>query len=839
MILFVLWSTVTLLSFRASVSDTQSVRGSSLQDPEPSITRFDPGGDVRPPWVDELKQEILMALENFESPTDKKTAALQRAAEKVPSECSWQTKFEVDKPAGQEETPTFTPESIAKIMQNTKARAREKFFLQNSREVCEAFRNEKYNHSAKPLVFTIVAGRNEGSDENVLAHEFLGLLKSIIMLSSRPVELNIATDEKSASFFNELKETVEMRHARISVKWNIRTVAKQQIVLWRDSANCYGELVENHNLEFGKAKLMLPRLFPGVEKAIYIDTDAVFVQDPADLWDLCEEGPEEELLRMMFDPLCSCTMFLYLERIRNLALVEPDLWEGAKDWEGLMAWTLHEMTEKTGVQLESRGDQRVFSSFAKIPGHPNLVGKLPPRWNRDLCHLYDGVPYHVTQAAVYHDNCQRGKPDHWARQMFNTLPLSCLMSSAAVEAQRIGTGSERRIGETAQCESIEFVPLEKKQEGKEGERGGEREVPSQQGPRRRIALMVCGQMVRLLPIFIDTTMRNLVGPLLLKGWDVDIFLVLSDGNEYSDAAVRFSEGHLSKVQKTLEKVDVKLLDLRDRFRGAAWAATADAASLAANPTAEKTETGVSSLVFIGLTHEEDPDAILSRYYGTKYTAAEMCPKGTCRKDWKGPSVQGTIKHMANMKKALEVIRCYEKVKDLEYQIGIRTRTDNVHFHPVDPHVLTQVGASEVIVPDCLAYPGVDEDNTPTSEVARQDSMNDKFAVFGRNAFDHYMHPLVAARKHVQRGDFRNAEVMLRKGLEEAGMTVAFRHPRFFGYMSHVLDRGLGDSCHLEDPDPTSCAFCIRKACATGSFQKNQPKDEEMRNKLESDQLLCN
>ena len=77
---------------------------------------------------------------------------------------------------------------------------------------------------------------------------------------------------------------------------------------------------------------------PTVKKSIYVDTDALFISDPALLWDVFESLRSSTAVVMGSHPeqqapewhhaskICSCVMLLDLEKLRSLRLMDSNLY---------------------------------------------------------------------------------------------------------------------------------------------------------------------------------------------------------------------------------------------------------------------------------------------------------------------------------------------------------------------------------------------------------------------------------------------------------------------------------------------------------------------------------
>jgi hypothetical protein len=89
----------------------------------------------------------------------------------------------------------------------------------------------------------------------------------------------------------------------------------------------------------GLMKLFLHEILPEtVEKAIYVDTDAFFLTDPALLWDEFSRWGPSIAVSTPYHPnlvtlewynaseICSCIMLLHLERLRSVRLMDSSIY---------------------------------------------------------------------------------------------------------------------------------------------------------------------------------------------------------------------------------------------------------------------------------------------------------------------------------------------------------------------------------------------------------------------------------------------------------------------------------------------------------------------------------
>lgn len=82
---------------------------------------------------------------------------------------------------------------------------------------------------------------------------------------------------------------------------------------------------------------------PSVTKAIFVDTDAIFISDPALLWETFDSLSDEKAIIMASHPdqfspewnhasrICSCIMLLDLEKLRRIRLMDSTIYRKLDD----------------------------------------------------------------------------------------------------------------------------------------------------------------------------------------------------------------------------------------------------------------------------------------------------------------------------------------------------------------------------------------------------------------------------------------------------------------------------------------------------------------------------
>lgn len=239
-----------------------------------------------------------------------------------------------------------------------------------------------------------------GSGDSDAVDEMKPLLKSILMMISQPVHFVFLTDPSGGKrihrLFNHLAWTkrqvwvdIHVLNERLVDKW----AAKVRMSVWSHSSG-----------RWGTAKLMIPWIIQDRERAIIVDTDMIFMQDPMNLWELFSTGSQDWIYQMpiarMTSPIyiCSCIMLLKLRRIREHQ-VYPNLMRFALE----QAPTWYDPEIK--LYKPNTGDQGVY--FQLIKHYTKLFKRLPVHWARGHCGKYQDALKVQSKlpVGVLHRNC--------------------------------------------------------------------------------------------------------------------------------------------------------------------------------------------------------------------------------------------------------------------------------------------------------------------------------------------------------------------------------------------------------------------------------------------------
>ncbi|KAF8964140.1 hypothetical protein BDZ97DRAFT_1660946 [Flammula alnicola] len=155
------------------------------------------------------------------------------------------------------------------------------------------------------------------------------------MYSSRPSDIHIICDDKAEQYLRERFALVQRPSYRVRV-WFYKPSWQSML----DRVEREGSIQTDHSAGLpGLMKLFIHEILPRtVKKSVYVDTDALFISDPALLWDVFSGLRPTTALVMASHPdqhapewhdaskICSCVMLLDLEKLRSLRLMDSSIY---------------------------------------------------------------------------------------------------------------------------------------------------------------------------------------------------------------------------------------------------------------------------------------------------------------------------------------------------------------------------------------------------------------------------------------------------------------------------------------------------------------------------------
>ncbi|KZT66871.1 glycosyltransferase family 8 protein [Daedalea quercina L-15889] len=185
----------------------------------------------------------------------------------------------------------------------------------------------------EPIVFSLIMFSEDSANEGAI------LMKSILMYSSKPVEFHIICDEVAETYLGKRIRLVERPAHNILVRFYRLSLDDMRARIERE-----GGIMTDHSAgtRAGLMKLFIHEILPeSVSRAIFVDTDAFFISDPALLWDRFDGFKPATAVAMPSHPdqsseewhnanrICSCIMLLDLARLRALRLMDSSAYRAA------------------------------------------------------------------------------------------------------------------------------------------------------------------------------------------------------------------------------------------------------------------------------------------------------------------------------------------------------------------------------------------------------------------------------------------------------------------------------------------------------------------------------
>jgi hypothetical protein len=148
-------------------------------------------------------------------------------------------------------------------------------------------------------------------------------------------------------------------------------------------------------------KLFLHELLPAsISRAIFVDTDALFLHDPAALWRMLREMPKDAAVMLPLHPdqrapewhdankICSCVLLLDLAALRARTLMDSAHYRAA----GRAALSPPAFAHMFGAPVDGKGYEGVKLGdqgywWALVHGVPGLAAPLDYAWEVSSCLL--------------------------------------------------------------------------------------------------------------------------------------------------------------------------------------------------------------------------------------------------------------------------------------------------------------------------------------------------------------------------------------------------------------------------------------------------------------------
>ncbi|KAH9830981.1 uncharacterized protein C8Q71DRAFT_316624 [Rhodofomes roseus] len=184
----------------------------------------------------------------------------------------------------------------------------------------------------EPIVFSLIMFSEDSANEGAI------LMKSILMYTSKPVEFHVICDEGAQAYLEKRIRLITRPTRNILVRFYRLTFDDMKRRIERE-----GAIVSDHSAGTpGLMKLFIHEILPeSVSRAVFIDTDAFFITDPALLWDRFSSFKPDTAVSMPYHPdqsnegwhhanrICSCIMLLDLARLRKFRLMDSSAYRAA------------------------------------------------------------------------------------------------------------------------------------------------------------------------------------------------------------------------------------------------------------------------------------------------------------------------------------------------------------------------------------------------------------------------------------------------------------------------------------------------------------------------------
>jgi len=186
-----------------------------------------------------------------------------------------------------------------------------------------------FEFETEPVVFSLIMWSEDAASEGAL------LLKTILMYSTRPSDFHIICDDNAERLLRSRLDLVQnpLHHVRV---WFYKPTWQSML----DRVEREGSIKTDHSAGLpGLMKLFIHEILPPtVKKSIYIDTDALFIANPALLWDSFISLRPSTAIVMASHPdqdspewhhasrICSCVMLLDLEKLRHMRLMDSSIY---------------------------------------------------------------------------------------------------------------------------------------------------------------------------------------------------------------------------------------------------------------------------------------------------------------------------------------------------------------------------------------------------------------------------------------------------------------------------------------------------------------------------------
>uniref|UniRef100_A0A0G4GDH9 Uncharacterized protein n=1 Tax=Chromera velia CCMP2878 TaxID=1169474 RepID=A0A0G4GDH9_9ALVE len=198
----------------------------------------------------------------------------------------------------------------------------------------------------------------------------------------------------------------------------------------------------------------------------------------------------------------------------------------------------------------------------------------------------------------------------------------------------------------------------------------------------RVALMISGQLSRLIDVTAGSLVVRMVRPFLEKGVDVDVFGFLTGGGKSSLMQIQqdgqTDEERVARWRKELPELIGKISD-RECWHGKA------------------------RLGYLGVLGECAAEDILKRYYGEGFGIPQFCKNMNCGNAF---AIRNIIDNIDGLATGNRLLHCLEDHTGMgRYLHTVRTRSDNFLVRGMDAEKLLQCKTDEAMALRCAGFGG--------------------------------------------------------------------------------------------------------------------------------------
>ncbi|OSD02741.1 glycosyltransferase family 8 protein [Trametes coccinea BRFM310] len=251
----------------------------------------------------------------------------------------------------------------------------------------------------EPIVFSLIMFYENSAAEGAI------LIKSLILYSSHPLEFHIICDQSAQEYLERRIALIKHPQHDVLIRFYRIPFDRMEARIQRE-----GAISTDHSAGVpGLMKLFIHEILPpSVKRAIFVDTDAFFISDPAQLWARFAALQPGTAISMPYHPdqsepewhdankICSCIMLLDLQHLRDLRLMDSSYYRadpeaarvpplGPSAFEAMFGKPIPADAEAGTVKYDGvkLGDQGYW--WAIVKHRPDLFEHLSFDWEVSSC----------------------------------------------------------------------------------------------------------------------------------------------------------------------------------------------------------------------------------------------------------------------------------------------------------------------------------------------------------------------------------------------------------------------------------------------------------------------